>query len=475
VSDRYLEFTHSSFGRTLSSLLGLPQPPRLQRADAAWAPRPLDGRFVLAGATGKSQLAPHLLGALDAAGAGIRILPEHPGLAVLKSAAAALKVTLAGNPGKDAGAAPTQVIVFDASGVASTADLRQVYEFFQPVVGAIRGNGRVLVLTRAPESVEDADARACSAALRGFVRSLGKEIGGKGATANLLEILPGGEDWLAAPLRFFATEHSAYVSGQVLVVGRGPSGGAAPVLSGSLNGKVALVTGAARGIGAAIAQVLAREGARVVGMDRPQEEGALAETMAKIEGVGLPLDVTAADAAQRIAAEVKGKLGGLDVVVHNAGVTRDKMLRNMRPDLWDMVLDINLGAILRINDGLLKDGLNEGGRIVCISSIGGIGGNAGQTNYGASKAGIIGYAEGLAPALAARGGAINAVAPGFIETQMTAAMPVMPREVGRRLSSLSQGGLPQDIAEAVAFLASPAAGGVNGRTLRVCGQNYFGA
>jgi 3-oxoacyl-[acyl-carrier protein] reductase len=185
--------------------------------------------------------------------------------------------------------------------------------------------------------------------------------------------------------------------------------------------------------------------------------------------------VTAPDAAQRIASQIAPRFSGLDIVVHNAGVTRDKMLRNMPPHFWDMVLDINLGAILRINEGLLRQGLNAGARMVCISSIGGIAGNAGQTNYGSTKAGVIGYADAMAGTLARLGGAINAVAPGFIETQMTAQMPMGPREVGRRLNSLSQGGLPQDIAEAVAFLASPAASGINGATLRVCGQNFVGA
>ena len=232
-----------------------------------------------------------------------------------------------------------------------------------------------------------------------------------------------------------------------------------------------MVTGAARGIGAAIAETLAREGAQVIGMDRPQEEGALGDAMSKIDGQGLALDVTSADAAQRIIQEC----GPLDIVVHNAGVTRDKMLRNMKPHLWDMVLDINLGSIMRINEALMETGLNPGARMVCISSIGGIGGNAGQTNYAATKAGIIGYASAMAPEMAQKGGAINAVAPGFIETQMTAAMPLMTREVGRRLNSLSQGGLPIDIAEAVTFLASPLSSGVNGQTLRVCGQNFIGA
>ena len=151
------------------------------------------------------------------------------------------------------------------------------------------------------------------------------------------------------------------------------------------------------------------------------------------------------------------------------------MLRNMTPEQWDMVLNINLGAIFSITDRLMQSGLNRGARLVCISSIGGISGNAGQTNYATTKASIIGFCEAMAPEMARLGGSINAVAPGFIETQMTAAMPSVPREVGRRLSSLAQGGLPIDIAEAVTFLASPLAAGVNGRTLRVCGQNFMGA
>jgi 3-oxoacyl-[acyl-carrier protein] reductase len=315
---------------------------------------------------------------------------------------------------------------------------------------------------------------ACATALRGFIRSIGKEIGKKGSTANLLEVHTGGEDWLDAPIRFLLSEHSAFITGQNLSVSAGPRGNIV-ALPGSLQGKVALVTGAARGIGASIAQTLTREGATVIGMDHPSAEGSLAETMSKIGGSGLALDVTAKDAAQRIAAEVSKKHGGLDIVVHNAGVTRDKMLRNMAPHLWDMVLDINFGSILRINEGLLKDGLKDGARIVCISSIGGIAGNPGQTNYASTKAGVMGYAAAMAAEMARHGGAINAVAPGFIETAMTAAMPVGPREVGRRLNSLSQGGLPIDIAEAVAFFASAAAGGINGRTLRVCGQNFVGA
>ena len=148
----------------------------------------------------------------------------------------------------------------------------------------------------------------------------------------------------------------------------------------------------------------------------------------------------------------------------------------MKPERWDAVLDVNLSAQERLNDALLiGDLLGDGGRIVTVSSIGGIAGNRGQTNYGASKAGVIGIVETLAPELAQRGATINAVAPGFIETQMTAAMPLFVREGGRRMNSLAQGGLPIDVAETIAWFASPASGGVNGNVVRVCGQSLIGA
>jgi len=473
MNDRYLEFTQSPFGKALASTLGLPMPPRLRRADGPWSQRPLEGSFAVVGGDSRALLSQPLLKALSDAGAGVRVVPDHAGLAPLKAAAAELKLALAGNPGADSGETRSRALVFDGSGLASAEQLRELYDFFQPLVRSLPANGRVVVVSRHPEACDDVAGKTAATALRGFVRSLGKEIGKNGSTCNLIEVLNGGERWLEAPLRFLLSEHAAYVSGQTLVVGKGTAN-TAVALPGSLHGKTALITGAARGIGAAISQVLAREGAQIIGVDHPSQEGGLGATMAGVGGHGLALDVTATDAAERIAAET-ARFGGLDVVVHNAGITRDKMLRNMKPEHWDMVLAINLGAILRITDGLLQKGLKNGARFVCISSIGGIGGNAGQTNYGATKAGIIGYVDAMAPLLAQRGGAINAVAPGFIETQMTAAMPLGPREVGRRINSLSQGGLPEDIAEAVAFLASPAAGGVNGRTLRVCGQNWFGA
>jgi 3-oxoacyl-[acyl-carrier protein] reductase len=243
-----------------------------------------------------------------------------------------------------------------------------------------------------------------------------------------------------------------------------------------LAGRVALVTGAARGIGAAIAEVLARDGAHVVGLDLPALGAELREGTDKLGASSLTLDITEADAPERIASFLGSEHGGVDVFVHNAGVTRDKTLGRMTEELWNMVLAINLSAGERINDELFaRDVLRENGRIVCVSSISGIAGNAGQTNYATSKAGVIGMVQALAPVAAKRKATINAVAPGFIETRMTAAMPIAMREVSRRMNSLSQGGLPVDVAEAIAWYANPGSAGVNGNVVRVCGQSLVGA
>ncbi|NUS12321.1 MAG: SDR family oxidoreductase, partial [Streptomyces sp.] len=202
---------------------------------------------------------------------------------------------------------------------------------------------------------------------------------------------------------------------------------------------------------------------------------ALAQVAARLGGRALTLDITAPDAGERIAAALPG---GLDALIHNAGITRDRRLANMAADRWDAVIDVNLGSVLRTTAALLKSGtLNDHARIVGTASIAGIAGNVGQTNYAASKAGIIGWVRALAAdgELHGRGITANAVAPGFIETAMTAAVPLVIREAGRRMNSLGQGGSPADVAETVAWLAAPASGGVNGQVVRVCGQSLLGA
>jgi len=166
----------------------------------------------------------------------------------------------------------------------------------------------------------------------------------------------------------------------------------------------------------------------------------------------------------------------VDIVVHNAGVTRDKTLGRMSPDAWDMAVDINLGAVIRITDRLLRDDvLRQAGRIICLSSVSGIAGNRGQTNYSAGKAGIVGFVEALAAKVAKKGITVNAIAPGFIETRLTNAMPVAIREVARRMSAVGQGGRPDDVGQAITFLATPGAVGLTGQTVRVCGGALVGA
>jgi 3-oxoacyl-[acyl-carrier protein] reductase len=240
------------------------------------------------------------------------------------------------------------------------------------------------------------------------------------------------------------------------------------------SGTRVLVTGASRGIGESIAETLARDGARVVGLDVPAPGDELRAVGERLGGEAMELDITDEGAPAAIAERFSP--GGLDVLVHNAGVTRDRTLAKMPEDRWQGLMDINLSSEERVNDALIDGGvLAENGRIVCVSSLSGIAGNAGQTNYATSKAGVIGMVEALAPRLHERGQTINAVAPGFIETKMTGAMPLALREAGRRMNSLRQGGLPVDVAETVAFFASPASAGVNGNVVRVCGQSMLGA
>jgi 3-oxoacyl-[acyl-carrier protein] reductase len=295
---------------------------------------------------------------------------------------------------------------------------------------------------------------------------------------QLVYVAPAADAAITSTLGFLLSAKSAYVSGQVVRIGvHGEVSAPAPVTDWAkpLAGKVALVTGASRGIGEQIARVLHRDGAKVLGIDVPQAASELQSVMNELDGDHLTLDITAKDAPQRIARHVQDKHGGVDVVVHNAGITRDKKLANMKEDGWTSTIAVNLTAPERITAELMKQGLvNANGRIVGVASTSGIAGNLGQTNYATSKAGVIGLVDSLADELT-DGVTVNAVAPGFIETKMTAAVPMMTREVGRRLNSLSQGGQPVDVAETIAWYANPASTAVNGNVVRVCGQMMLGA
>jgi 3-oxoacyl-[acyl-carrier protein] reductase len=443
-SDRYQQLTALSPGRFIAKRLGLPESRPLRRYEP--------GQPALAGPAvigGDGRMGETVAATLAALGAEIRqVVPDED----VKSGA----------------------LVFDATGIEDSGGLKAVYEFFHETIRSLGPSGRLVVLGTPPELAASRPAAVAQRALEGFVRSGAKELR-QGATGQLVYVAPGAEANAESTLRFLLSARSAYVSGQMIRIGAGaktdPQDWEQP-----LAGRVAVVTGASRGIGAAIARTLARDGATIVGVDVPAQGEELAEVVNEVGGSSLLLDITEEDAPARLAEHLKERHGGADAVIHNAGVTRDRTLGRMSEDEWDLVLAINLTAQERINEVLIDDGvLRKGGRIVTVSSVSGIAGNRGQANYATSKAAVIGIVETLAPVLAERGQTINAVAPGFIETQMTAAMPIGTREAGRRMNSLAQGGLPVDVAETIAWLASPASGGVNGNVVRVCGQSLIGA
>ena len=445
MTDRYQDFTRTAFGRFLVKRIGLPDPQPLDR----W----YEGAPLLDGTA--------LLGALPADSEAIGVVHRILDAADVK--------TELSTDGVGSSETRYKALVFDITAAESSADLVELQRFFSRVIRQLAPCGRVIVIGRTPELTETTAQRIAQRALEGFTRSLGKEVR-RGSTVNLVYVAPGAHDQLGSTVEFLVSPRSAYVSGQVIRVGTRLRG------TGSLDGKVALVTGAARGIGAAMARTLARDGTTVIGADVAQLANELRAVTTEIDGGELLVDITTVDAPHRLAAYARDTYGGLDIVVHNAGITRDKRLANMRTDVWEPVLDVNLRAPERITAHLLDSGvLREGGSIVGVASIAGIAGNNGQTNYATSKAGVIGLVQALAPDLEQRGIRINAVAPGFIETTMTARIPLAIREAGRRMNSLQQGGLPVDVAETVAWLASPASAGVNGNIVRVCGQSLLGA
>ena len=452
MGDTYAEFVRGPVGGFIAPKIGLPQPPKLERYKKG---APLVNGKVLLGAAPGGRLTESLSAIFEGAGSEFEVL----------------------EPGAEAGGEERyKALVFDATGIKDSVELHEVWKFFHPVVRRVKGCGRVVVLGTQPELTDTPREATAQRALEGFTRALGKEIR-KGSAVNLVYVAPGAEDQIESTVRFFVSPRSAYVSGQVARVV--PSiGGDIPAIDWNLPlaGKVALVTGASRGIGESISRTLARDGAHVVGLDIPPLKDDLEKLMAELGGSSIVEDITAHDAPTVIADFLAEQHNGIDIVVHNAGVTKDKTLGKMDSDKWDILLDINLSSEERINDELLNRQLvKANGRIICVSSMSGIAGGAGQTNYSTSKAGVIGLVQSTAPVWAKSGVTINAVAPGFIETQMTAAMPLGPREVGRRMNSMQQGGQPVDVAEGIAWYASPASTGLTGNVVRVCGQMLIGA
>jgi 3-oxoacyl-[acyl-carrier protein] reductase len=445
MTDRYQSFSSSPIGQLFVKNLGLPDPVRLERYSAGG---PLVEGTVVVGGSGRL----------------VDVVPTTlDGLGIASTVVAAEGEKYKG-------------IVFDATGITSAEGLVALQQFFTPLLRSLKPCAHVVVLGTNPSQTESLEERVAQRALEGITRSLGKEIG-RGSTVNLVYVAPGAESTVESTLAFFLSPKSAYVSGQVARLGLTGTTTSAPVVDQTrpLEGKVAIVTGASRGIGEQIARVLHRDGATVLGIDVPQAASELVSLMNELDGDQLTVDITGKDAPQRIAHHVKEKFGGVDIVVHNAGITRDRKLANMAEDRWSSVVAVNLVAPERITRELLEQGLvRENGRIIGVSSIAGIAGNVGQTNYAASKAGVIGFVDGLAQELK-DDITVNAVAPGFIITRMTAAVPFATREVGQRMNAMSQGGLPVDVAETIAWFASPGSTAANGNVVRVCGQMMLGA
>lgn len=454
MTDTYANLVNQGFGKTVAGKLGLPQPPRLRRYE--------DGQVLIEGKAVVGTVADGEVG--------------KTAIAIIKASGVdAVAAEADATYGEKLGA-----VVLDATAARTLEDLEQVRGLLAPAVKALGKNGRVVIIGHTPAEVKDAEGAAVQQALEGITRSIGKELRA-GGTANLLWLdaaAVGDPAVLASPLRFFLSSRSAYVSGQPVRL----TDADVPETDDwhkPFTGQTIVVTGAARGIGASIAEVFARAGAHVIAVDIPGAGDALAKVANKIGGTALQLDITTPDAGAKIAAAVATKGGGLDVIVHNAGITRDKLFVNTDADRWGSVINVNLASQFRINKVLLdpatKGGLKDGSRIVSVASTSGIGGNRGQANYAASKAGVIGMVRQLSQEVASRGITVNAVAPGFIETEMTSKIPLGTREVGRRINSLLQGGQPVDVGEAIAWFAEPGSAGVTGQVLRVCGQSQLGA
>jgi 3-oxoacyl-[acyl-carrier protein] reductase len=446
MMDKYTQLVSRGLGKDIAKKLGLPQPVVLRRHEPG---QPLvQGPVLIQGSTaGADELASTLLAwNLD--------IRRH---AVPKEKLGAIILVL------DELAHPDDL---EKPVLAAAASLRD-----------LAPNARVITVSRTAASASTPEIAAARQGVDGLLRSLAKELRA-GATGNGILLADGADTTSPSTLgalRFFLSGRSAYVDGQLLAVTSG-AGQLPDDPEKPLAGKVAVVTGAARGIGAAIARTLYRDGAALVLVDVPAAGDHLAAVANEVRGTALQLDISRADAGQRIIDHAVERHGRLDLVIHNAGITRDKLLANMDAGRWNSVTAVNIAAQLRINEALLaSEHFRSAPRIVSVASTSGIAGNRGQTNYAASKGGVMGMVRATAPLIGAHGGSINAVAPGFIETEMTARMPFVTREAARRLNSLQQGGQPEDVAEAIAFLASDAAGGISGEVLRVCGQQLVGA
>lgn len=242
----------------------------------------------------------------------------------------------------------------------------------------------------------------------------------------------------------------------------------------SLEGKVALVTGASRGIGKAIAEQLAALGAKVVGTATSEKGAAAISDYLGANGKGLVLNVTDADSVEQCLAQIKESFGEIDILINNAGITRDNLLMRMKDEEWFDIMQTNLTSVYRLSKAVLRSMMKKRfGRIITIGSVVGSMGNAGQTNYAAAKAGVLGFTKSLAREVASRGITVNAIAPGFIDTDMTKELSDEQKEAIFSQVPANRLGQPEEIAATVAFLASTQAAYITGETVHVNGGMYM--
>ena len=242
----------------------------------------------------------------------------------------------------------------------------------------------------------------------------------------------------------------------------------------SLEGEIALVTGASRGIGKAIATKLAAEGATVIGTATSEGGAASIGEYLGAQGTGMVLDVTNADSVSEVLGAIEEQYGPISILINNAGITRDNLMMRLKDADWDAIINTNLTSVFKISKACLRNMMKaRKGRIITIGSVVGSTGNPGQTNYAAAKAGLIGFSKSLAREVGSRGITVNTVAPGFIDTDMTRALSDEQRDALKGQIPLSRLGDPDDIANAVAFLASPSASYITGETLHVNGGMFM--
>lgn len=356
--------------------------------------------------------------------------------------------------------------------------LEDYYKTGHAAANLLVPGSRLLFLVPPSSHNQDAPQKMALAALGGFFRTLSKEFGKKGITVHVVESWPSVHPGHCARIAtYLSGPRSSFLTALWVKANRNPE--LIPLNNtGLLHGKTAIITGAARGIGASIAEAFAAEGAAIGLNDLPNSEKAAAKTLKSLRKQGvrtafLPFNVATEKGAQDMAQAIREEFGSVDIIVNNAGITRDRTIKRMSQENWSLAVDVNLGAQLHVTkalDSLIRDG----GSVINLSSVMGIAGNFGQTNYSAAKAAVIGLTEVLAERWSSREINVNALAPGFIETRMTSAMPLINREMAKQLTALLQPGLPKDVADLATFLASPLGASITGQALRVDGGMAIG-